>query len=80
MQPGAPHLVQKKVSFQVQSVPSGALVSIQGKPKGKTPFQLELVVGDASVPVRFELEGHQSVVRDVTPSAPGRLDVTLPRK
>jgi hypothetical protein len=78
--PGTPHLIAKKVSFQVRSVPSGASVSIQGKPRGKTPFELELELGDASVPVRFELAGHHSVVRDVTPSSPGRLDVTLPKK
>lgn len=80
MQPGTPNLEVKKVTFRVTSNPSGANVSVQGNPRGKTPLDLELVMSDASVPVRVELEGHKSVVRDVTPSAPGQLDVALPKK
>lgn len=80
MQPGTPNLEVKKVTFRVTSNPSGANVSVQGNPRGKTPLDLELVMSDASIPVRVELPGYKSVVRDVTPSAPGQLDVTLPKK
>lgn len=80
MQPGTPNLEVKKVNVRVTSNPSGADVSVQGNPRGKTPLDLELVAGDASVPVRVELAGYKSVVRDVTPNAHGRLDVTLLKK
>jgi hypothetical protein len=80
MQPGTPNLEVKKVTFRVESTPSGASVSVQGNPRGKTPLDLQLVEGDASVPVRIELTGHRPVVRDVIPNAPGKLDVTLPKK
>jgi hypothetical protein len=68
------------VNVRVTSRPSGAEVSVQGNPRGKTPLDLELVAGDASVPVRVELAGYKSVVRDVIPSAAAQLDVTLPKK
>jgi hypothetical protein len=80
MQPGTPNLEVKKVNVRVTSRPSGAEVSVQGNPRGKTPLDLELVAGDASVPVRVELAGYKSVVRDVIPSAAAQLDVTLPKK
>ncbi len=77
---GTPNLDARKVAFSLDSHPPGATVSVAGQKRGTTPLSVELFIGDVPVPIRFELDGYATQVRDVTPSAPGKLDVTLSKQ
>ncbi|MEZ4463551.1 MAG: PEGA domain-containing protein [bacterium] len=67
----------KEGTLEVQSVPEGATVLLDGRPVGRTPFRLAVLAGRHFVAV--EAEGHSRESREVTveAGAPQRLDFTL---
>lgn len=45
------------------TTPSGALVTVGGKPEGRTPLKLDLPLGDHEI--RVELDGYQPLLREI---------------
>lgn len=67
----------RKVSFRFESAPSGAIVEVDGKQIGRTPFTREFVRGDEMLSVEFRLAGYEPKRQLFTLSADRSVDVEL---
>jgi len=69
----------RRVKIELDSSPKGALVTLNGEKKGRTPLALELEQG-VEATVRFSLRGYRSAERRLTPSKADALLVRLQKK
>ncbi len=67
----------RTVALSIDSVPPGAIVSVDGTSRGLTPLVIELTRSDTPLSLRLELEGHETLVEAVVPTESQRLRVTL---
>lgn len=68
----APAAAKAPGELAVFSDPRGAVVSIDGKPSGKTPLKVDGLPGDTEVVVTFALDGYKTLVRRQLVKAGGR--------
>lgn len=70
---------RERVSVALRSSPGGALVSLDGKTRGKTPLTVELSRGSAAT-VRFSLPGYRTVRRRIRAGEQDTVRVRLEKK
>ena len=71
--------VAPPVSLALDSRPRGALVTVNGNKKGRTPLEVELEPG-LEATVRFSLQGYRSEERELVPDGDDALLVRLKKK
>jgi serine/threonine protein kinase len=68
------------VTFHVESVPSGATVSLGGESEGTTPLDLAVPRGDAPVEISLLLPGYHVLAEKVVPNVDQRLRLVMTRR
>jgi len=68
------------VTLHVESVPSGATVSLGGESEGTTPLDLQVPRGDAPVELSLLLPGHHVLTEKVVPNVDQRLRLVMIRR
>jgi eukaryotic-like serine/threonine-protein kinase len=77
--PPSPSTETQRVTIEIESVPSGAEIWLDGSKRGATPFDLELGRSDQPVSIELRSAGHVTLVERVTPDKAQRLKLTLTR-
>lgn len=76
-----PHTsVPTSVTLHIESVPSGATVSLGGEVKGTTPLDLQVGRGDAPVELSLVLSGYHVLAEKILPDVDQRLRLVMIRK
>lgn len=70
-------LVRIPAALKVLSIPPGATITLNGKPRGKTPQALRDLTPGAQLRIRVSLAGYLAVERSVRAPAPGVTDAQI---
>ena len=74
----AAEVVVQAVMLTLTSEPADCLVSVNGRERGRTPLELELVAADLPASITFARRGHVSLTKTIeTLTGPAALDVKL---